>query len=87
MNDQNLDSRNITVSEAQSCGSGSGGNGGYSSEGGGGGYDLVNNLGTIARYSTKEFMEALAAGADLVVDKVIVTTKHNDDEQYVWESL
>ncbi|XP_016649693.1 PREDICTED: uncharacterized protein LOC103331129 [Prunus mume] len=25
MNDQNLDSRNITVSEAQSCGSGSGG--------------------------------------------------------------
>ncbi|CAB4301268.1 unnamed protein product [Prunus armeniaca] len=48
---------------------------------------LVNNLGTIARSSTKEFMEALAAGADLVVDKVIVTTKHNDDEQYVWESL
>ncbi|CAB4264167.1 unnamed protein product [Prunus armeniaca] len=38
MNDQNLDSRNITVNEAQSCGSGSGGNGGYSSKGGGGGY-------------------------------------------------
>ncbi|CAO2607571.1 Putative heat shock protein HSP 90-beta-3 [Lemmus lemmus] len=42
--------------------------------------DLINNLGTIAKSGTKAFMEALQA------EKVVVITKHNDDEQYAWES-